>query len=266
VTLRPIGFPPAAGKLQGSDECIVWAFFFCGEKMWGDNKKQDDTKPPEGKTPEQSKAEADDLITRMSATFAETIKPLQDKVNSYEQRFESIENATRRPAPKAEDRQVASVLDDEDKAFADRLLPVNAGLILMNARITESEVYNEMESKGWGAYISKAKEALANVNLQTKGSPEYPSIVRNTVKMIVGDEAMNKGLRFDAGKQTFFMEDSNGKVDTSSTNAKYSKLMELANDGRIPVVKGSSVEDVIEFLHKKMGIKDVDSFLKTVAS
>jgi hypothetical protein len=236
--------------------------------MWGDKQKQDEPKQ-DAKPPEQSKAEADALIERMSAMFQEKINPIIEKVNSFDTRFETIEQSTRRPVQKVEDREKVSVLDNEDQAFAERLLPLNAGLIMMNARITEDEVYREMDAKGWGSYIPKAKEALANVNLQSKGSPEYPNIVRNTVTMIVGREAMDKGLKFDGGKQTFFMEDSNSRISGDNTPSQLdARLVEMATDGRIEMVKGEHVTagDVRTFLQKKLGIKDVDAFMKTVTS
>ena len=234
--------------------------------MWGDKQKTEEEKKAEVKPAEQSKQEADDLITRMSATFAETIKPLQEKINSYETRFQTIEEATKKPERKpAEERQFTDIFDNPDQAIAERLMPTNAAIIQLNARITEDAVYRDMDAKGWGAYIPKVKESLDKTDLVTKGQPTYESYVRNVVTMVVGREAMEKGLRFDSGKQSFFMEDANGHVDSSSSNAKYAKLMEMAQDGRIPVVKGSSVEDVIQFLDKKLGIKDVDAFLKAAS-
>lgn len=236
--------------------------------MWGDNKPKPDEKPPEGKTPEQSKAEADDLITRMSATFAETIKPLQAKIDSYETRFQTIEEATKKPERKpAEERQPTDFFDNPDQAFAERSLPLNAAIIQLNARITEDAVYRDMNDRGWGAYIPKVRESLATADLVTKGQPTYESYVRNVVTMVVGREAMEKGLRYDGGKQSFFMEDANGHADTSGNREFSNRVMEMATDGKISLFKGRNPteEDVKEFVTKKLGIKDADAFLKRVA-
>jgi hypothetical protein len=230
--------------------------------MWGDKK---DEKKEEVKPPEQSKAEADDLIARMSASFQETIKPLQAKIDSYETRFSTIEQSVKRPEPKVEQPEVPSVLDDEDAAFARRQMPQNVAIVQLNARITEGEIFREMEANGWGGYIPEVREQLDNTDIVVKGQPTYPNYVRNTVTMVIGKRAMEKGLKFDSGKNSFFLEDSSKGTTSSSDNASRNKLMELASDGKIALFKGNNPEDAVEFLQKKLGIKDVDAFLKGIA-
>jgi hypothetical protein len=233
--------------------------------MWGKDNKEE--KPPEVKPPEQTKEQADDLVTRLSASFEATIKPLRDKVDSYETRFSTIEQATRKPEPKVENQELPDFYDNPDAAFNARALPQNVAIVQLTARFTEQEVLGDLERNGWSAYVPKIRKELdENTPIAVKGDPNYGRYVRNVARMVIGDAAMEKGLKFDAGKQTFFLEDSSSNTSNPSENAKNNKLMELASDGKISLFKGERPEDAVEFLQKKLGIKDVDKFLKTVTS
>jgi hypothetical protein len=226
------------------------------------DKKVEEKKVEEPEKKEQTKNDADELILKMRGAFEETLKPIRDKVDSYEARFGTIEQSVRKPEPKKEDATLPSVLDDEDAAFNSRLVPQNVAIATLNARLTEGEVLNDMQARGWGDYIPKVRKVLdEGTNIQTKADPNYKTYVQNVVKLVIGNDAIEKGLRFDSSKQTFFLEDSS-KTTSSGDRGKYSKLVELAADGTLEVVKGNTPEDVVSYLDKKLGIKDIDKFLQ----
>ncbi len=227
---------------------------------WLDKKVEPKVDEPEKK--EQTKTDADELIAKMRGAFEETLKPIREKVDSYEARFGTIEASVKKPEKKVEDQALPSVLDDEDAAFAARNMPQNIAIATLNARLTEGEVLNDMSARGWSDYIPKVRKILdEGTNIQTKADPNYKTYVQNVVKLVIGNDAIEKGLRFDSTKQTFFLEDSSKTTNPSDRN-KYSKLVEMASDGTLEVVKGNSPEDVANYLEKKLGIKDVDKFLQ----
>lgn len=226
------------------------------------DKKEPEKRVEEPVKTEQTKTDADELIAKMRASFDESLKPIREKVDSYEARFTTIESATKKPEPKKEDQALPSVLDDEDAAFNARQTPQNIAIATLNARLTEGEVIAEMQQRGWGDYVPKVRKVLdEQTGIQTKADPNYKAYVQNVVKLVIGNDAIEKGLRFDSSKQTFFLEDSS-KTTNSGDRMKYGKLVEMAQDGMLEVVKGNTPDDVVNFLEKKLGIKDVDKFLQ----
>jgi hypothetical protein len=210
-------------------ERLSGLFLFQERNMaWFGEKKQDGA----AKTPEEIKAEQDAFVATLRTSFEETIKPLQEKVNSYEQRFSAIEEGVRKPATPREPTQTPSVLDDEDAAFTARVGPVALQTALLNARVTESEILSEVSAKGWGEFVPEIKSVLSKAPPQIKASDTYDQYVTNVVKMVVGAKAMEGGLKFSGDKKTFFIENGGGGTPVSTGMRQ---LEQEASDGRVDI-------------------------------
>jgi hypothetical protein len=207
------------GKFKGPlAERLMALFLFGAHEMpdWFNKEKKED--PPVTKTPEQTSKEADELVSKLRLSVDEALKPFNERLDSFDTRFKTLESNTAKPAPKEEARTVPSVLDDEDGAFNARTAPlkeqtesVAVQTALLNARLTETEVLNEVASRGWGEIIPDVRAQLEQTPVQVKALPTYAQYVRNCVDMIVGRKAQAGGLKFDGSKKTFFLEDSSGK-------------------------------------------------------
>lgn len=175
-------------------------------------------KPEETKPPEKSPA---DLI-------AESLKPLTDgfgtvttTLDSIAKRLEAVEQATRKPERPAEPRQVTSVLEDEDAAFAQRVGPLLLRQLEMESEVVRDRIEREYNSKGfgdlWNQFRDEIDTTLKNSPLvqpdgqggtrPLRGDPQY---IRNTVNMIIGAAAVKQGIRFDGSKKSFFLENAGG--------------------------------------------------------
>ena len=221
---------------------------------WFGEKKDGDPKAAE-----QSKAEMDAFVTQLRTSFQEDLKPLQAKIDSYETKFAELDQKVTKPAPKVEPTETPTVFDNEDAAFNARLGPIAVQTALLNARMTESEILNEVSSKGWGEFIPDIRKVLEQTNIQVKASDGYTGYVRNVVNMIVGAKAMEGGLKRDTERKTFFIEDGSGG-STSETSVQR-KLMEEANDGKIDILSRSG-NDPLRFLRDKLGIENAEKGLR----
>jgi hypothetical protein len=219
-----------------------------GEKKDGDPKAE-----------EQSHAQMDELVTKLRTSFQEDLKPLQAKIDSYETKFAELDQKVTKPAPKIEQQETPSVLDNEDAAFNQRMAPIAYQTALLNARMTESEILNEVASKGWGEFIPEIRKVLDQTNIQTKALDTYAGYVRNVASMIVGQKAMDGGLKRDPERKTFFIEDGSGG-STSETSVQR-KMMEEASDGKIDIL-GRSGNDPLRFLRDKLGIENAEKGLR----
>lgn len=85
-----------------------------------------------------------------------------------------------------------------------RLLMVS---LLTNARITESEVVDEVKSQ-WPGLVPKIKDLLATIPMDDKVKADYGQRCRNAVKLVIGDEAIKGGLRHNSDTKKFFLEDA----------------------------------------------------------
>jgi hypothetical protein len=234
-------------------------FSFGGSMAWNFGRQPDpDPADPEKekKLAEQSKAEADAFIAQLTTSFAtkltERLKPLQDEIAAVK-----TAAAPKREEVRTDPPQTPSVLDDEDAAFNARIGPLAVQTALLNARMTETEVLNDISSKGWGHLIPQIREVLEKQTpLQTKAGQGYRGYVENVASMLIGKEATAKGLKFDGNKQTFFLED--GASSGNNGTSKDRQLNELANDGKIDILKGRSVAEWA----KVMGISNPESLLE----
>jgi hypothetical protein len=224
---------------------------------WSFGRQPDPDPEKEKKLAEQSKKEADDFIAQLTTTFEAKLdaklKPLQDELAAVK--------TAATPKPRTEGSQdppqTPSVLDDEDAAFNARIGPLAVQTALLNARMTEAEVLNDISSQGWGHIIPQIREVLEKQTpLQTKAGQGYKGYVENVAAMLIGKEAKAKGLKFDGNKQTFFLEDASSS--NGNTGGKQRQLDELANDGKIDILHGRTVAEWA----KNMGISNPESLLE----
>ena len=165
-------------------------------------------KPPEGDGP-QSKTEADLLVERLGATIDEKLKPLRDEFTTLKTDWDSIKAEATRGADDeaARARKAADdTLTPEEKLANEnkRLLMVS---LLTNARITESEVVDEVKAQ-WPGLVPRIKEVLSTVPMDDKVKADYAQRCRNAVKLVIGDEAIKGGLRQNSETKKFFLEDA----------------------------------------------------------
>lgn len=167
--------------------------------------------PADGKPPEK------DPATLIAESVAAALKPVADSVGSIAQRIDALEQNTRKPAPEQKPTEVASVLDDENAAFAQRLTPIVARQLELEARMVKADIKAEYAAAGFGdlwdkfrADIDSTIDGSALVDGSGKilrGSPDY---IRNCVDMIFGRAARQAGMRFDGKNKSFFLESASG--------------------------------------------------------
>lgn len=193
-----------------------------------DPKPADTTDPP--KTADQSATEADQMLAKLRTSFDEAIKPMREKIDSYEQRFTNIEESTRKPAPRVENTEIPSVMDDEDGAFRTRLTPLITTVSQISGQMVEDRVVNDISAQGWGELVPELRKALATIAPVYKSDPNYETSVRKIAFGMIGERAVSKGLKADPTKKTyFFAEDSGGAASTSSgprISAEDTRLMD----------------------------------------
>src|SRR6266850_5909123 len=112
---------------------------------WRPFKKKEEDPP---KVDDQSKAEMDELVTKLGASFDERIKPLKGGFEALKSEWDGIKAAaTEKPDPNNNGGGGGDAdLTDEQKAQRDR----RALLVLSvqtNARITEGEVLSEISAQ-----------------------------------------------------------------------------------------------------------------------
>ncbi|MFZ0660155.1 MAG: hypothetical protein WAM05_15630, partial [Candidatus Binataceae bacterium] len=95
-----------------------------------------------------------------------------------------------------------------------------------------------------------------------RAAGNYSAFVENVAMVLIGRDATAKGLKYDGSKQTFFLEDST-TGNRSADNQKYGKLVEAGTDGQFDLKINTSDEAVA--YAKKLGVKDIDKFLKEMA-
>jgi hypothetical protein len=224
---------------------------------WNFGRQPDPDPQKEEELKAQSKKESDEFIAQLTTSFESklesSMKPLRDEITA----LKSAQPAPRTADPEPNASRIPSVMDDEETAFNARLGPLAAQTVLLNARLTETEVLSEISSQGWGHIVPAIREVLSKQTpLQTKAGDGYRGYVENVAAMLIGRAAREKGLKFDGNKQTFFLEDA-----SSSGNQGGNKLRTLeaeANDGKIDILHGRSVAEWA----KNMGIENPESLLE----
>jgi hypothetical protein len=160
-------------------------------------------------------ASQDELLAKMRKSFEEVVQPIREKVDSYEARFGTLEEATRKPAPKVENQEIPSVLDDEDGAFRTRLGPTEARVALIAGQMVEDRIVADINAQGWGEIVPELREKLAKVHPMYKAVPEYEGSVRQIANGIIGARAVKKGLKADPTKQTYYFSEDAGATGKS---------------------------------------------------
>ena len=215
--------------------------------------RQPDPDPEkEKKIAEQSKVERDEFISSLRTSFEETLKPIREDIDALKTSSTRTVPPERKQDPPPD---IPSVLDNEDAAFGARLGPIAAQTVMLNARMTETEVLSDISAKGWGHLVPQIREVLEKQTpLQTKAGQGYRGYVENVADMLIGKEAKAKGLKFDGNKQTFFLEDASGGNNTPA-NSKMRQLEVEANDGKIDILHGRTLAKWAQ----DMGIKDIEA-------
>jgi hypothetical protein len=166
-------------------------------------------KPADGTNDSQTKSEADLLVERLGTAIEEKFKTKFEAVDTLlgkwnkmeEEATASLNEEKNRNARAAEDNLTPEEkLQNENK----RLLMVS---LLTNARITESEVVDEVKAQ-WPGLVPRIKEVLATIPMDDKVKGDYPQRCRNAVSLVIGQEAIKGGLRQDNNTKKFFLEDA----------------------------------------------------------
>jgi hypothetical protein len=176
-------------------------------------------KPPEGETEEQRKAreekEEQDFIAKIGLAVESKMKPLSEKVTAWDDRWKKLEEAATAGGGDeggeggGEGGGDAGLSEEEKREKARQLenKKLLAVTILTNARVTEKEVLDEVKDK-FPQFLTKIKEYLANTSIERKGQADYAAYCRNIVSMVIGQAAMEGGLKYDESTKSFFLEDS----------------------------------------------------------
>lgn len=158
--------------------------------------------------------------------IAESLKPALDALAQQRQDIEEIKQRTA-PKPKEPPKptEIPSVLDDENAAFSVRMAPVMQRQLELEARQARNDVKLEYMELGvgdlWKEYEKEIDAQLLSSSLvrqriedgqlvPQRGDPQF---IRNTVDMIFGRAAREKGIRFNGEKKTFFLEGASGGME-----------------------------------------------------
>lgn len=171
-----------------------------------------DTKPPE-KSPAEIIAES----------LQTALQPVMAKLSEQDARFTTLEDRTKPPERRVEATEVTSVLDNEDVAFAQRLTPLMARQLELEARIVKSDIKSEYVSAGYGDLLKKFEgeinQTIDGSGLVTadgkplRGDPQY---IRNVIDMILGRAARAAGMKFDGKDRGFFLETGGSGADSTT--------------------------------------------------
>jgi hypothetical protein len=170
----------------------------------------------QGASEDDQKKELDAFIDRIGTSFEakleEKLKPIREEATHLRTKWEALEKAAGGNGEEERARveeEEKNLTPEQQQALRERkLLAISIGT---NARITEGEILGEVSGKGLGEFIPKIKEYFQNTALERKGQADYATYCRNIVNMVVGEAALNSGLRLDAQNKKFFLEDAGGK-------------------------------------------------------
>jgi hypothetical protein len=228
------------------------------KKMFGNNEPEKENQVPND--PEK-KVDAKPPEKPISEIIAESLKPLSEGMASMRAELESMKT---KPAPK-EKPEVASVLEDEDAAFNQRLTPIMAKTLEMEARMARQDVEREYRNLGFGdlwddnrTEIDNFLDKSALVSQDERGTPVAlrgnPDYIRNVADMIIGRVARKGGIRFDGKDKKFFLEDATGdgggnlnrkRLDTEGLS---NKQIEAAKRFGIPISEYKKAAGKLDFV------------------
>ena len=220
---------------------------------WLDRHKQAD-----GKSDEQSKAEMDQLVERLGASFEEKLnarlEPLTTTVTALKTDWESIKTEATKTdtTPRNADGTPRELTDDEKRNNREA---ATVGLVVQaNARLTERDVLDEIPS-GWKHIVPDVRKMFADTPIQRKAQPDYAEYCRNIVTLVIGNAARKAGLSTSDNGGSFFLEDKSGSSTEQGGVLSDPSLAWRKNDG--------STESASETL-RKLGIapKDFEESVK----
>jgi hypothetical protein len=159
-----------------------------------------------------------DLIAESLSGFEARIT---ERFTALDGRMNTVEQQTAKPVARVENPETPSVFENEDGAFASRVGPIAARQLELEARMVKAEVKAEYVAAGFGEMWSKFEHDItgqldASALVQPDGGGGVkalrgdPGYVRNVVDMILGRALRAKGIKFDGGKDRFFLEDAGG--------------------------------------------------------
>ena len=193
--------------------------------------------------------------------IAEAVGPMKDHINKLEADLAEA----KKPRVPTTQPEAVSVLDDENAAFNQRLTPILAKQLEIEARIAKDDVEKEYRKQGFGDLWDKNRAEIDKVLLQTDLVRLDPSTqrpvpyrgdydhIRDVADMVIGRTARKEGIRYDAKENKFFLEDATsgeanflGKKDVARGLTK--KQLEAAKRFGIPVEKYRESVDKLDFV------------------
>jgi hypothetical protein len=215
---------------------------------WFD-KKTDDTKgkseiiPPDEKKTDQSKSEADLLIEKIGISIEAKMKPIADKVDAIQSKWNALEEAAKKPPEKKVENNEpakrvtladASMDDEAERQWKEQnILPAYVEMAKVKAEMIETRVLASL-SADFDFLKPDIQKVFDETPIQRKAAADYGAYCANCVKMVLGDAALKAGLRsqVQGDKRRFFLEDGSSKQGTET---------------------GLEAQDA-DFLKKKLGI------------
>jgi hypothetical protein len=172
---------------------------------WNPFKKKDESVPDPKTTPDNTEA----LLAKMGELLNPFKESIDDFKKSVDARFTAVEEGIKPKAPVVDPKPTdpASVFDDENAAFNQRLGPLAIQQAELRARMIERDIFDENEQ--WSEFFPEIKKQLANTHITVKASPTYDVYVRNVFNMVIGEAARTTGGLKRNG-QRFVLEDGAG--------------------------------------------------------
>ena len=193
----------------------------------------------------------------IAESVASAMKPFADAIEAQNARFDTIEAQTKpveRKAP-VEQSEVTSVLDNEDVAFAQRLTPIMARQLELEARYVKNEIKGEYVLAGFGDLLTKfAKDIDSTLDtsglVTTDGKPLRgdPQYIRNVIDMILGRAARAAGMRFDGKDRGFFLETGGSGADAGTGGQQADGMTDAQR--RVTQRMGIPLEDAKKVIKK----------------
>lgn len=193
--------------------------------------------------------------------IAEAVGPLKEHIGKLETDLAEA----KKPRPPATQPETVSVLDDENAAFNQRLTPILAKQLEIEARIARDDVEKEYRKQGFGDLWDKNRTEIEKilgdtelVRLDPQSQRPVPfrgdyGHIRDVADMVIGRTARKEGIRYDAKENKFFLEDATsgetnflGKRDVAKGLTK--KQLEAAKRFGIPVEKYKDSVDKLDFV------------------
>ena len=230
---------------------MAWKKMFSSDPENKENEVANPEKKIESNTPPE-KSIADQI--------ADALKPVTEGFGSMRAEIDALKVRT---TPK-ETHEVTSVMDNEDEAFNQRLTPIMAKTLEMEARLAKDDIEKEYKQLGFGDLWDENRKGiddfLANSALVTqdsagkpvplRGNPEF---IRNVADMIIGRAVRKGGVKFDGKDKKFFLEDTNGEGTVitkrvAETEGITKKQLEAAKRFGIPIKEYRAAREKLNFV------------------